>query len=247
MPLTVTLPAGLPANVETTLRSFLDEASAVLGDSLVSAVLFGSAAEGRLRASSDVNLILILRDFTTVRAAALQGPLFIAQAAIQLKAMFLLHSEIDAAIECFAQKFADIVRRHHVLCGQDLFAGRQIPRNTLIQQTRQSLLNLTMRLRERYTLSARSPDHTLQLIADAIGPLRTCAVSILELEGQGGLSPKAAFERLMDQSGNASWKALPKYLSALREAKAPLSPSPDEVASHVLDVTAAMRDRVEKL
>lgn len=245
--MTMSLPAGLPPNVETTLRSFLEEAAEILGESLISAVLFGSAAEGRLRASSDVNLILVLREFTTVRAAALQGPLSLAEAAVRLKAMFLLESEIGAATECFAQKFADIVRRHHVLCGEDPFAGREIPRNTLAQQTRQSLLNLTMRLRERYTLSARSPDQTLLLIADAIGPLRTCAVSILELEGQGGLSPKAAFEKLMDLFGQAQWKALPKHFSAIREAKTPVNPTPDEVAAQVLDVAAAMRERVERL
>src|SRR6187401_769618 len=36
---------GLPANVATVLTNFLDEARDTLGDDLVSAVLFGSAAE----------------------------------------------------------------------------------------------------------------------------------------------------------------------------------------------------------
>jgi hypothetical protein len=53
----------LPANVATVLTNFLDEARDTLGDDLVSAVLFGSAAEARLTATSDVNLILVLRAF----------------------------------------------------------------------------------------------------------------------------------------------------------------------------------------
>jgi predicted nucleotidyltransferase len=139
---TITLPSAVPPNVEATIRRFLQEASEILGQSLHAAVLFGSAAEGRLRASSDVNLILVLRDFTTAQGIALQGPLTLAEAAIRLKAMFLLESEIDPAMECFAQKFADIVRRHHVLIGEDPFKTRSISRGALIHQTRQSLLNL---------------------------------------------------------------------------------------------------------
>jgi predicted nucleotidyltransferase len=247
MSLTITLPGALPNNVEATLRHFLEEAAEILGQSLQASVLFGSAAEGRLRASSDVNLILVLRDFSTAQGIALQGPLTLAQAAIQLKAMFLLESEIDPAMECFAQKFADIVRRHHVLFGEDPFKKRSISRGALVHQTRQSLLNLVMRLRERFTLSARSPDQTVQLIADAIGPLRTCAVTILELEGRTGLSPKAAFEALVDIFGQPAWKTLPKYFSAIREGNAPAEPTPPAVTEHVIELATAMRKRVELL
>ena len=38
------------------------------GDELVSALLFGSAAEGRLRSLSDVNLLLLLKSFDKNRA-----------------------------------------------------------------------------------------------------------------------------------------------------------------------------------
>src|SRR5262245_45696801 len=108
---------GLPANVATVLKSFLEAAHASLGDALVSAVLFGSAAESRLTATSDVNLILVLRGFDAERLATLGDALLGAEAAIQLKVMFLLESEIPSAVECFAQKFADILRRHRVVFG----------------------------------------------------------------------------------------------------------------------------------
>src|SRR5262245_23422260 len=113
----VTRLEGLPANVATVLKSFLEEARASLGDDLVSAVLFGSAAENRLTATSDVNLILVLRGFDAERLGALGDALLAAEAAIQLKVMFLVESEIPSAVECFAQKFADILRRHRVVYG----------------------------------------------------------------------------------------------------------------------------------
>src|SRR4051812_12577206 len=54
---------GLPAHVASVLSDFAARARDVLADDLVSVVLFGSAAEGRLRPTSDVNLILVLRGF----------------------------------------------------------------------------------------------------------------------------------------------------------------------------------------
>lgn len=66
------LPAGLPANVCQVLSSFLASAQRSLADDLLSAVLFGSAAEGALRKSSDVNLILILRRYDSALTQQLE-------------------------------------------------------------------------------------------------------------------------------------------------------------------------------
>jgi len=55
---------GLPSNVSNALSTFLAAARDALAGDLVSAVLFGSAAEGRLGPASDVNLLLVLRTFS---------------------------------------------------------------------------------------------------------------------------------------------------------------------------------------
>src|SRR5947209_1211091 len=86
---------GLPAHVATVLVDFVGKARDVLADDLVSVVLFGSAAEGRLKATSDVNLILVLRAFEAEKLGQLSDQLLAADAAIQLRVMFLLESEIS--------------------------------------------------------------------------------------------------------------------------------------------------------
>jgi predicted nucleotidyltransferase len=53
----------LPADVAQVLDDFVGAARAAFADRLVSVVLFGSAAEGALRATSDVNVILVLTAF----------------------------------------------------------------------------------------------------------------------------------------------------------------------------------------
>jgi len=50
----------LPENVKTILLDFVESAKVALGPTLVSIVLYGSAAEGHLRPTSDVNIILVL-------------------------------------------------------------------------------------------------------------------------------------------------------------------------------------------
>src|SRR5438105_14027330 len=48
------------AEVSQALEGFVEAARAAFGTNLVSVTLYGSGAEGRIRASSDVNLIVVL-------------------------------------------------------------------------------------------------------------------------------------------------------------------------------------------
>ena len=59
----------MPTAVEDRVNEFVSAARDALGDQLVSAVLFGSAAEGKLRATSDVNIILVLARFLVEEGA----------------------------------------------------------------------------------------------------------------------------------------------------------------------------------
>ena len=67
-------PLALPTNVEEALGEFLGCARGALGEDLRSAVLFGSAAENRLRATPDVNLILVVAAFDLARLDLLRDP-----------------------------------------------------------------------------------------------------------------------------------------------------------------------------
>ncbi|MBL8176972.1 MAG: nucleotidyltransferase domain-containing protein [Bryobacterales bacterium] len=243
----IQLPPGLPAQTENILRDFVASARHALGDNLRSAVLFGSAAEGRLRRDSDINLILVLRDFSPSQAAQLNPALSLARAAAALQTMFLVEAEIPAAFQCFAQKFADIQRRHFTLCGPDPFAECRVRREDEILRTRQVLLNLAMRLRERYTLLASHPDQLASAIADTVGPLRTCAAAISEIENTPAASPKHAFAAIVAALGVPEWHYLPDYFSALREQGLPPSPAPAGVVAHLLALATALRRRLESL
>src|SRR5262245_19075537 len=111
----------LPSQVTRMLTDFIAAAQNSLADELRSIVLFGSAAESGLRATSDVNLLIVLSTFDAARAAELRGPLRVAQASIRLSPMFVLERELSAAIVAFTENFSDILRRRRVLSGPDPF------------------------------------------------------------------------------------------------------------------------------
>jgi predicted nucleotidyltransferase len=136
----------LPDPVARTLTLFVAAAENHLGASLRSIILFGSAAENRLRATSDVNVVVVvLTVFDRSQVEDLSETLAAANAAIRLNVMWLLESEIGAAVEAFSVKSADILRRRRVLRGSDPLQALAIPRHAAIARLRQVLLNLVLR------------------------------------------------------------------------------------------------------
>lgn len=206
-------------SVQGVLSEFVKQASAAFGTDLRAVVLFGSAVEARLRATSDVNLVVVLRRFERAQAEQLQRPLRVAQAAVRLTPMFLLESEVPAAAEAFAVKFDDILHRRALLFGTDPFEQLLIPRAARVARLKQVLLNLKLRLREQFVLRGLREEQLVLTIADAAAPLRSCAATLLELEGHAAGSPKDALHRFVESLPAASWTTLLARLSEARETR----------------------------
>ena len=142
----------LPDPVRKILDTFVESARGKFDSQLKSVVLYGSAAEGCLRSTSDVNLIMVFDAFEISKVNDFRETLRYAHAAIDLNVMFLLESEIPLAIEAFAVKFIDVFHRHKVLYGADVFRSLTISRSATLRRLQQVILNLMLRLRERYAL-----------------------------------------------------------------------------------------------
>ena len=237
----------LEAQVGRSVDAFVAAAKAAFEADLVAVVMYGSAAEGRLRATSDVNMLLVVRRFEQAQADRLRDPLLLAHAAVQMNVMFLLEDEVSAAMDAFAVKFADIVARHRVLFGSDPFAALSPPRDALIRRLKQVLLNLQLRLRERYVMLSLREEQLALLIADAAGPLRSSAASLLKLEGQPPLAPKEALEKVVGEMNDASLGAALIEISAAREDRQ-LAPGKSAPAlMSLIELTRRLRERVARL
>lgn len=216
MPPVLDAARDLPDAVARTLTMFVAAAETHLGGNLRSIVLFGSAAENRLRATSDVNVVVVLTAFDRQQVDGLGETVAAANAAVRLNVMWLLESEIAAAVEAFSVKFADIVRRHRVLHGTDPFQGLTVPRHAAIARLRQVLLNLVLRLRASYAVDSRREERLTVLLAETAGPLRASAAEILELETGTRLPPREALEQIARDLPGDAW---PEVLDAVRRAR----------------------------
>jgi predicted nucleotidyltransferase len=207
---------GLPTETAGVLKAFVGAAQTSLGADLRSIILFGSAAEGRLRATSDVNLVLVLRRFDRATIDPLREPLRSAHAAARVSAMFLLESELSEVAEAFAVKFGDIARRHCVLAGDDVFQGLAVSRGSQILRVRQVLLNVALRLRERYAMTSLREEQLALVIAESAGPLRSAAATLLDLLGTPRPSPREALTHLARDLGGR-WDEALVHMSRARE------------------------------
>jgi predicted nucleotidyltransferase len=232
---------------ERGLSDLVAAARQTLGDTLHSIVLYGSAAEGRLRPASDVNVIFVLNRFDPARSDAFSEAVRLAQAAIRLAPMFLLLDEIPHASAAFAVKFADIVRRHRVLYGADPFATLVIPRDRLIARLRQVLLNLRIRLRAAYVMHGPFEDQLVGVIASAAAGLRSAAGTLLELEGQERLLPREALMRVAESFGDARFVEAVAQISVAREQGVLPPGKPREDLLALDDLAGRMHERAATL
>ncbi len=215
--------ATLPTQITEGLDEFLEAAKQAFGDDLLAAVLFGSAAEGRMRRSSDVNLLLFLRRFDKGRADLIREQYRTAHAAMRLDVMFLLESELEQVMDAFALKFSDIMARRRVLLGTDPFANLVIQPEAIRRRTSQVLLNLLLRMRERYALVSLREEQLVNIAADLAGPLRACAASILALEGKSPSSPVEALSLILAEPDAPGGNDVARLIDTVRR-EGPLPP-----------------------
>jgi hypothetical protein len=232
---------------ERVLADLVAAAKSALGDTLESIVLYGSAAEGRLRAASDVNVIFVLTRFDAARVDTLGDPVRAAQAAIRLAPMLLLHDEIAHAAAAFAVKFADVVQRHRVLHGPDPFAALTVPRERLIARLTQVLLNLRLRLRAAYITRNAFDDQLIDVIVHAAGALRSAAATIRELDGQPRLSSRESLAQVVGDLGDPRFTAVVEQMSVARERGVLPPGEPRQAVLALIDLAGALHERAMRL
>ncbi len=239
--------SDLPENVQRGLNDFIAATVGGLTTNLVSIVLYGSAAEGRLRPSSDVNIVLVLKDFEIPKVNQLREALRIAYAAIRLNVMFILESEILSAAEAFSVKFSDILCRHRVLYGTDPFTNLEVSRVATIQRLQQVILNLTFRLRERYALVSLREEQLVPIIADVTGPIRASAATILSLEGKKGMHPKESLQTFSQKLLGKDWSEILSNMSIAREGKTMKSGDAIHTMLGIIELLQAMSKYTHEL
>jgi hypothetical protein len=166
---------------------------------------------------------------------------------VRLDVMFLLESEIADAETAFAAKFADVGRRHKVLYGRDVFADRQVPRDAAIFRLKQVLLNIILRWRNTYALRGGRDEALVRAVAEAAGPLRSMAATLLELEDGKVRAPKPALEEIATAlSGHEARDAVARISEARDTGLLPVGTAGATLLV-LIQIAEAMRQRARSL
>ena len=236
---------SLPETTRKIIEDFIEASRLAFGKDLQSAILYGSAAEGKLQPTSDTNLILVLNVFEGKQAEQIRPALRVAHTAIRLNVMFLLRDEIPAAVQSFASKFADILRRRVILHGEDPFAMVTIPSELQIRQLRQQLLNLMLRMRSAYAERGLREEQLAIFLSSTAGTLRGLAQVFLEVQGKTADSPRAALEALGATFNLQGWSEALLSLGKFQQGQLDKPGSSPRVFLQVLQCVQLMREKSE--
>lgn len=232
------------ALVEQTLHDVVGAARTAFGTNLRSAILFGSAATGQLRITSDVNLMLVLSSFDARQADQIRETIRLARALIDLHVMFIVKEELPVACKSFPVKFTDIFARHKILFGENPFENNPISVADLIAHTKQTLLNFQLRLREQYVLISLREEQLVNVIADSASPLRSCAAALRQIRGESLLNAKEALEQFVSTRQNPDFSRALECMSQAREQHYLAPGESIEVVLSLLELSHALSEQL---
>jgi predicted nucleotidyltransferase len=138
----------LPPLVRDRLTELQESLEHLLGDDLVALIVYGSAARGGYReGTSDVDLMIVLRQDVRERLERISNAMQLARYSARIEAMILTEDEIPRAADVFPLLYDDIRRCHLLIYGRDPFAGLEIHDHHRRLRIEQELREAQIRLR----------------------------------------------------------------------------------------------------
>ncbi|MFT3774224.1 MAG: nucleotidyltransferase domain-containing protein [Minicystis sp.] len=174
----------LPAPVRRRIDDLKKSLTATLGDDLACLLIHGSAARGEYReGQSDVDLMLVLKEATRDKLAAIANPIQLARYAARIETMILTSAEIPRAADVFPLLYDDIARCHILLAGADPFSALTISDRHRRLRIEQELREAQIRLR-RAVVDAQGGREALGgAVARKLRQLRGTLRALLALRG----------------------------------------------------------------
>ena len=175
-----TLPPAARRHVER-LR---DGLQAAVGADLAALVVYGSAVRGSYdEETSDIDVIVVLRDTALPKLVACANPLLLARHSGRVEAMVLREDEIAAASDVFPLFYDDIRSRHVLAAGVDPFQRLTISDAHRRLRIEQELREARIRMR-RAAVDAMGVDAALVgALARKVKQIRGPLHALLRLKG----------------------------------------------------------------
>ncbi len=138
----------LPAKHKESIQGFIDRLIGVYQDSLISVILYGSAASGEfIDRHSNLNLLVVLKntDLGNLKIASRVMDKF-----KMINPLFFTEDYINNSTDIFPIEFLDMQENYFVLYGRDVLKGINIDISNLRFQCEQELKVKLIKLRQSY-------------------------------------------------------------------------------------------------
>jgi len=166
------------------LQQLVDKLKAAHGKSLVSVILYGSAAGGDHHAAfSDLNVFCVLSTVTSKELAASE-PVFHWWRGLRHPSPLLMSvDEVRSSTDCFPIEFMDMRERRRVLHGEDVVADLVVEEVFYRAQVEHELMAKLLRLRQKAAGVLSNKELLLRLMIDSVSTFCVLGRHALRLAG----------------------------------------------------------------
>jgi predicted nucleotidyltransferase len=190
------------------------------GDSLVSVILYGSAAAGDHHSRySDLNVLCVLSKLTPAELEK-SGPIFRWWRELGNPAPLLMtEDEVRSSADCFPIEFSDMREYRKVLHGKDVIAELQIDQRYYRAQLEHDLRAQMLRLRQQAAGALKDRDELLKLCLESVSTFCVLGRHALLLAGRAAPMDKREVVRALGAALEADMDSFRSLLD-IREGKA---------------------------
>jgi hypothetical protein len=182
-------------NLDQTLKRFTDEAKQIYGETLLSLILYGSAASDEyVEGTSNINSLVLLKEVTPdeLRKCSAQLPEWHKQ---HIRTpLFVDPAYVRSAVDVFPIEFLDMKQRYRVLYGQDFLRDLELKLDHLRFQCEQELKGKMLRLRQLYLEASQAETRLEALLVKSTSAFMILFRALLHLKESS--TPQSANEIL---------------------------------------------------
>ena len=182
-------------NLDQMLRRFTDNVKQIYGESLLSLILYGSAASDEyVQGRSNINSLLLLKEVTPdeLRKCSTHLPQWHKQ---HIRTPLLVDpAYVRSAVDVFPIEFLDMKQRYRVLEGQDFLRDLELKLDHLRFQCEQELKGKMLRLRQLYLEAPHAETRLVALLVKSTSAFMILFRALLHLKGS--VLPQSANEIL---------------------------------------------------
>jgi predicted nucleotidyltransferase len=164
---------------------FAERLETALGNNLVAAILYGSAARGTyVKGRSDLNVLIVVRDASAVALRAVAPVLADWTKSGEPAPLVFSEAEWTASTDVFPIEIEDMRDAHRHLRGRDVFEGLTTRREDLRQELEREVRGKLLHLRTEYAAAAGDGKALGKLLLASAGTFLTLLRATLRLVGR---------------------------------------------------------------